>query len=138
MIHLFTKILHSCLLSHFSHVPFFVTLWTIASQAPLAIGFSRQEYGSGLSCPLPEDLPDTATETQSYIFCVGRWILYHQHTREMPYQDSTLLLFVIILFLMFKGKTVSFYSAVQLISSWLKKKKCENGILNQIVVPNQK
>ena len=67
MIHLFTKILHSCLLSHFSHVPFFVTLWTIACQAPLAIGFSRQEYGSGLSCPLPEDLPDTATETQSFI-----------------------------------------------------------------------
>ena len=51
MIHLFTKILHVCLLSHFSQVPFFVTLWTIAFQAPLAIPFFRQEYWSGLSCP---------------------------------------------------------------------------------------
>ena len=32
------------LLSHFSHVQLFVTLWTIAHQAPLSMGFSRQEY----------------------------------------------------------------------------------------------
>ena len=46
-----------CVLSHFSRVRLFATLWTIASQAPLSMGFSRQEYWSGLPCPLPGDLP---------------------------------------------------------------------------------
>ena len=36
-----------CMLSCFSHVQFFVTLWTIACQSPLFVGFSRQEYSSG-------------------------------------------------------------------------------------------
>ena len=35
----------------------FVTPWTIALQAPLSMGFSRQEYWSGLPCPPPGDLP---------------------------------------------------------------------------------
>ena len=34
------------------------TLWTAARQAPLSMGFSRQEYCSGLLCPPPGDLPD--------------------------------------------------------------------------------
>jgi len=34
-----------------------VTLWTIALQAPLSMGFSRQKYWSGLPCPSPGDLP---------------------------------------------------------------------------------
>ena len=46
------------MLSPFSCVQLFVTLWTIACQAPLSMGFSRQEYWSGLSCPPPGDLPD--------------------------------------------------------------------------------
>ena len=45
-------------LSHFSHVPLFATLWTVAHQAPLSMGFSRQEYWSGLPFPPPGDLPD--------------------------------------------------------------------------------
>ena len=48
----------SCMLSHFSHVPLFVTLWTLACQAPLSMGFSRQEYWSGLPCPPPGHLPN--------------------------------------------------------------------------------
>ena len=44
------------LLSCFSHVPLFVTLWTVARQAPLSMGFSRQEHWSGLPCPPPGDL----------------------------------------------------------------------------------
>ena len=47
-----------CLLSHFSHVWLFVTLWTIVYQAPLSMGFARQEYWSGLLCPPSGDLPD--------------------------------------------------------------------------------
>ena len=46
-----------CMLSHFSHVPFFVILWTVAWQVSLA--FSRQEYWSALPCPPPQDLPDS-------------------------------------------------------------------------------
>ena len=40
-----------CVPSHFSHVQHFVTLWPMACQAPLSMGFSRQEYWSGLACP---------------------------------------------------------------------------------------
>ena len=51
-----------CVLSPSSHVPLFATPWTIAHQAPLSIGFSRQEYWSRLPCPPPGDLPDPGTE----------------------------------------------------------------------------
>ena len=46
------------MLSRFNHVQFFATLWTIAHKAPLSMGFSRQEYWSGLPCPPAGDLPD--------------------------------------------------------------------------------
>ena len=49
---------HSCVLSRFSHVWRFATLWTVALQAPLSMRFSRQEYWSGLPCPPPGDFPD--------------------------------------------------------------------------------
>ena len=44
------------MLSRFRCVRFFVTPCTVVHQAPLSVGFSRQEYGSELSCPSPEDL----------------------------------------------------------------------------------
>ena len=46
-----------CVLSHFSHVQLFVTPWTVALQAPLSTGFSRQEFWSGLPGRPPGDLP---------------------------------------------------------------------------------
>ena len=46
------------MLSHFSHVQLFATLWTAAHEAPLSMEFSRQEYWSGLPFPSPGDLPD--------------------------------------------------------------------------------
>ena len=45
------------MLSCFSRVRLCVTLWTVVGQAPLSMGFSRQEYWSGLRCPSPGDLP---------------------------------------------------------------------------------
>ena len=54
-------------LSYFSPVQLFVTLWTITHQAPLSMGFSRQEYWSGLLCPPPGDLPNPGTESASLI-----------------------------------------------------------------------
>ena len=50
--------IRACVLSHFSHILLVVTLWTVARQASLSIGFFRQEYWSGLPCPPPGDLPD--------------------------------------------------------------------------------
>ena len=52
-------------LSHFSRVQLFATLWTIAHQAPLSMGFSRQEYWTGLPCPPPGDHPDPEIEPLS-------------------------------------------------------------------------
>ena len=49
-------------LSCFSHVQLCETLWTIAHQAPLYKGFFRQEYRSGLPCPLSADLPNLGVE----------------------------------------------------------------------------
>ena len=46
-----------CVLSH-SVVSDSATSWTVALQAPLSMGFFRQEYWSGLPCPPPGDLPD--------------------------------------------------------------------------------
>ena len=42
-----------CTLGRFSHVRLFVTTWTVACQAILSMGFSWQEYWSGLLCPHP-------------------------------------------------------------------------------------
>ena len=53
------------LLSRFSCVQLFVTLWIIACQVPLSMGFSRQECWSGLPCPPPGDLPDPGIEPES-------------------------------------------------------------------------
>ena len=52
---------------HFSRVRLFVTLQTIAHQTPLSMGFSRQEYWSGLPCPFPGDLPNPRTEPASLV-----------------------------------------------------------------------
>ena len=48
-------------------VRLFTTLWTAACQAPLSMGFSRQEYWSGSPCPPPGDLPDPETEPMSLL-----------------------------------------------------------------------
>ena len=53
------------MLSHFSHVQLFVTLWTVACQAPLSMGILQQEYWSRLPFPSPGDLPDPGMEPAS-------------------------------------------------------------------------
>ena len=53
------------MLSSFSGVQLFVTLWTIACQAPLSLGFSRQEHWSGLPCPPPGGLPNPGIKPTS-------------------------------------------------------------------------
>ena len=52
-------------LSHFSRVRVFVTLWVVACQFPLSMGFSRQKYWSRLPFSLPGDLPDPGIKLMS-------------------------------------------------------------------------
>ena len=60
------------MLSRFSCVWLFVTLWTVAPQAPLSMEFSRQEYWSGLPCPPPGDIPRYQTLSLR-LLCFLHW-----------------------------------------------------------------
>ena len=55
----------ACMLSRFSRVRPCATQWTVAYQAPLSMGFSKQKYWSGFPCPPPGDLPDPGFELAS-------------------------------------------------------------------------
>ena len=82
-----------CVLSRFSHVRLFATLWTVACQATVSMGFSRQEYWSGLPCPPPGYLPDPGIEPKSFMY---------------PYwQEGSLPLAP-------PGKPLTYYNSVQL------------------------
>ena len=54
-----------CMLSHFSRECLCMIPWIVAHQAPLSMGFSRQEHQSGLPCPPPGDLPYPGIEPVS-------------------------------------------------------------------------
>ena len=56
-----------------SHIQLFAALWTVAHQAPLGMGFSRQECWSGLPFPTPGDLPNPGIEPTSPILA-GRFL----------------------------------------------------------------
>ena len=57
--------MYVCMLSHFSCVQLFVTLWTVACQPPLSMGFYRKDYWGGLPCTPPGNLPDPMIEPMS-------------------------------------------------------------------------
>ena len=63
---------------HFSYVQLFAILWTLAHQAPLSMGFSRQEYWSGVPCSPPGDLPNPGIETGSPTMQADSLPLSHQ------------------------------------------------------------
>ena len=56
----------------------FVTLWTVARQPPLSMGFSRHEYWSGLPCPPPGDLPNPGIEPETAALQADSLLLSHQ------------------------------------------------------------
>ena len=62
----------ACVLNHFRCVQFFATLWIVACQSPLSMGFSRREYWSVFPRPSLEDLPSSKTEPESPILA-GRF-----------------------------------------------------------------
>ena len=69
-----------CVLCCFSRVQFFATLWAVAVQAPLSMGFSRQEYWIAMPSPRASSACRDWTHV-SYVSWVGRWVLSHQHHR---------------------------------------------------------
>ena len=83
-----------CALSLSSHVWLFATLWTVAHQTPLSMGFSRQKYWSGLPCPPPGALPHPGIKRIFFTFpTLGRgplplsatWLtpIYKDHYKEI-------------------------------------------------------
>ena len=100
----------ACVPSHFSCFWLFAPLWTVASQAPLSLGFSNQEHWSGLPCPPPGDLPSSGIQPASLMSpaLAGRffttsttweahicWILtpYHSHHLQI-FSPSMWLYFI--------------------------------------------
>ena len=73
---------HSC-------VRLFMTPWTVAHQAPLPVGFPRQEYWSEL--PISSSRGSSWPRDQTHISCVGRWILYHCTTSDTLSKHNTSL-----------------------------------------------
>ena len=64
------------LLCHFTGVRLFATLWAVACQAPLSMGFSSQEYWSVLPCPPPGEFSRPRDRTHIfYVSCTGRLVL---------------------------------------------------------------
>ena len=60
----------ACVLSGFSRVQLFATLWTVSRQVSLSIRFSRQEHWTGLPCPPPGNLPNPGIEpAPNHAFC---------------------------------------------------------------------
>ena len=71
----------ACMLSHFSHVRLFGTLWTVARQDPLSTGFSRQEYWSGLPCSPPGVKVRCEAAIQVYFFPqMDNWLSHTIYT----------------------------------------------------------
>ena len=70
------------MLSLFSHLQLLVTQLTVACQAPLSMGFSRQEYWSGLPCP-PGDLPDPGIQSPAPTLQVDSLPLSHREAQHL-------------------------------------------------------
>ena len=79
---IFTGIIKACVHAQLlSHVQLFATLWTIICHTPLSIGFSREEYWTGLPFPPPEDLSDPGIKLKSPVspaLKVDSLLLNHQ------------------------------------------------------------
>ena len=91
------KCLGVCVLSPFSHVCLFATPWTVAHQAPLSKGFSRQEYWSWLLCPPPGDLPNPGTEPESLMSPALAGVFFiSSATWEAPEMRPCLVWYILI------------------------------------------
>ena len=77
-----------CALNPFSHALLSAMLWTVACQAPLSVGFSRQESWSGVPCPIQEDLPNPGIKPVSLVSpALAGWFLTTSTTWEAWKED---------------------------------------------------
>ena len=74
----FWQLICACLLSRFSRVWLFATLWSVTYQAPLSIGFSRENTESGCHALLQGIFPTQNGTHVFYVSCIGKQVLYHQ------------------------------------------------------------
>ena len=81
----------ACVLSCFGHVWLHAALWTAARQAPQSMGFSRQEYWSGLPCPPPGGLPDPGISPASHVSCMAGWLFTTSATWEAAWVSCAVL-----------------------------------------------
>ena len=74
-----------------SRVQLFAIPWTAAHQAPLSMGFSSQEYWSGLPFPTPGNVPDTGTEPISLVSpaLAGRFFTTEPPRQSLPLRFLT-------------------------------------------------
>ena len=88
------------MVGHSSSVQLFETVWTIGHQAPLSMDFSRQEYWSGLPCPLLGDLPDPGIELVSLTSpALAGEFFTTSATWEAPFNPYNIPISIIILIL---------------------------------------
>ena len=74
------------MLSRFSHVQLFVTLWTVVYQAPLSMAFSKQKYWNELPGPPPRDPPNLGIEPLSLMsLALASGFFTTSTTWEVPY-----------------------------------------------------
>ena len=75
-----------------SHVQLFVTPWTVAHQIPLSMGFSSQEYWSGLSLPPSGDLPNQGPNPYLLHWQADSLPLNHQGNPEIERRAKIVIL----------------------------------------------
>ena len=75
-------------------VRLFVTPWAVAYQAPLSVGFSRQEYWSGLPFPSPGDLPDPGIKPRSPVLQAEALPSEPQGSHLGPWQKKFFLFYI--------------------------------------------
>ena len=126
---------HVCMLSHFSCVRFHVTPWTVSCQAPLSMGFSRQEYCHGLPLSPPGDLPDPGIEPASpYLHWQGGSLPLSPPGKPPPYYSwpqfclSGNYFRLLLLFVVLTPKQVSLFQKKGYFSWFLD--SCINEIIN--------
>ena len=73
-----------CVLSSFSRVRLFVTIWPVAHQGPLSMGFSRQEYWNGLLCPPSGDVIFLTQGSNPHLLHLPHW-----HEGSLPLGKPT-------------------------------------------------
>ena len=116
------------MLNCFSSVQLCATLRTVACQVPLSMGFSRQEYWSGLRSPPPGDLHDPGIEPVSLnIFCTGRQVLYLQCHLGSPHIIACLCKYLYVYICHGFQETALPEVSVKFTMSHVGKKACISG-----------